>query len=142
MSNTMATNYLQLLPRDIVGIIKEINHPTLWLWIYKEYHYGRNVLYLIIEADTREDAIWKLKLAAGPCDNDCCIDNKKCGYGLHALFDPLGIRSPTTYLFDSYRFNHIKKDEFIKSFEYALDKYNNEKFFQYSLKKIDSFERI
>lgn len=141
MENHQVTSHLQKLPRDLTELIKDLVGPKLWLWTYCpdpsiDWQYRKK---LIIEADTREEAIWKLKQAAEPLIGRRYDRFYMTGYGLHHLFH--------SDIFDGnfscFNMRDVKKEEFIKAFEEVIkDDRGHGDGVEYKLESIDTIERI
>ena len=109
-------NYLQMLPRDLTQVIKELATPQLWVWTYQNdphmYKLTRSVL---IEADTEEEAIWKLlqhviKTCGTHLPRNCYENNS---YGIGFLFHQDIYHGE----FDGYNLDKATKENFVPEFK-------------------------
>jgi hypothetical protein len=106
---------METLPKEVISIIKELAAPRFWLYIYPEGH-------LLIEADNKENAIWKLKLKADPYIGYRDRSPMNDAYGLNFLFHADVFDYEGLYNFNNYNFYEATKEELAKAFESEIQK--------------------
>lgn len=130
---------LTRVPRDITSIIKEMATPKLWLWTYCPGPERDTVTRrkLVIEADTREDAIWKLKNAAQPLIGPGHNPDLHTGYGFQYLF-----RDSSRHTFSVQNIALVEKKVFIQAFEDIIRRQMWGPTLPYTLEEIDLLPRL